>query len=157
MINTNPPNFPTSSLYSPVWPSFPTFQYTLIIPKYIGDIPVPSPLGGYVLFSITLPNFMGIPGWIYSIFTQGLLWGLGWIGAVAEYIGKSFDYYTLSPFIWALNFLQGIFNRLLLGFENLSSFAGPFGIDVAVFFMGLLMVGIILLSYLVIKGTLSLL
>ena len=157
MIKTNAPNFPSSSLYSPAWPSFPTFPFTVTIPKYIGIIPVPAPLGGYVLFSIALPNFLGIPGWIASIFVQGLLWGLGWIGAISEYIGKMLDYYSLSPFQTALHYLLNIFDGVLGEFESVSSVAGPFSIDVAALLMGLLLVGIILLSYLVIKGILSLL
>jgi len=86
----------------------------------------------------------------------GFLWALGWVGAVAIYVGEAFDYYVSGPITGAIDFLFGEFNGILSLFEHISSFAGPFSIDVASFLMGILILFIIMGSYYVFKGVTSL-
>lgn len=156
MSNTGSPSFPTSSLYSGSFPSFPTFNFSVTIPTSITidgiPIPVPPPLAGYALFSVKLPDIFQIPQWALSVITYGILWIFGWLGAIAEYIAKAFDYYTITPFTRAINYLLGIFDNVLNIFENISRFAGPLQIDVASALMGILLLVIIVGSYLIIKG-----
>ena len=156
MSNTGAPSIPTSSLYSGSFPSFPTFTFSVTIPKSITidyiPIPVPAPLAGYTLFSIQLPDILQIPQWAASVITYGILWIFGWIAAIAEYLGQAFDYYTITPFTQAINYLLGMFDNVLGIFEEISRFAGPFSIDVASALMGILILGIIVGSYIVIKG-----
>ena len=67
-------------------------------------------------------------------------------------MGQAFDYYTITPFTQAINYLLGMFDNVLGIFEEISRFAGPFSIDVASALMGILILGIIVGSYIVIKG-----
>lgn len=134
MSNTGAPSFPTSSLYTGSFPSFPSYKVG------IGSL------------SFYVPNITAIPQWIGSLVTYAFLWAFGWIAAVLEYFGEAFDYYTITPFTQAINYLLSIFDNVLNIFEQISRFAGPFQIDVAAALMGILLLGIIVGSYIVIKG-----
>ena len=142
MIDTNAPVFPKSSLYTGSFPSFPTYVVNIKI-------------AGYSIGSFSVPNIAQIPAWIGSLVIYGLLWSLGWVAAVFLYIFEAFDYYTISYLVEGINFVLDEFNNILSVFENVSRFAGPFGIDVAALFMGILLLGIIFIAYLVIKGLLA--
>jgi len=78
------------------------------------------------------------------------------VGAIALYLGEAFDYYLTGPITSAMDFLFSSFNSILVEFEKVSSFAGPFSIDVASFLMGILLLFLILGTYAVIKGISSL-
>ena len=134
MSNTGPPSFPTSSLYTSSFPSFPSYKVG------IGSV------------SFYVPNITEIPQWIGSLVVYSFLWAFGWLAAVFEYMGEAFDYYTITPFTRAINYLLGIFDSVLNTFEDISRFAGPFQIDVASALMGILLLVIIVGSYLIIKG-----
>ena len=125
---------PTSSLYSGSFPSFPSYKVG------IGSV------------SFYVPNISEIPQWIGSLVVYAFLWAFGWVAAVVKYLGEAFDYYTITPFTQAINYLLGIFDNVLGIFEEISRFAGPFSIDVASALMGILILGIIVGSYIVIKG-----
>ena len=134
MSNTGAPPFPSSSLYTGSFPSFPSYKVG------IGSV------------SFYVPNITQIPQWIGSLVVYAFLWAFGWLAAVFEYVAEAFDYYTITPFTQAINYLLGIFDNVLNIFENISRFAGPLQIDVASALMGILLLVIIVGSYLVIKG-----
>ncbi len=134
MSNTGAPSFPKSSLYPGSFPSFPSYKVG------IGSV------------SFYVPNIAAIPQWIGSLVVYAFLWAFGWVGAVIQYLGEAFDYYTITPFTAAINDLLNVFDFVLNDFEQASQFAGPFQPDVAALFMGILLLVLIVGSYLLIKA-----
>jgi hypothetical protein len=90
--------------------------------------------------------------WVMSMAFYAFAWSLGWIGAIFLYVAEVIDYYVMIPIAYAIDGFFSGFNSILSTFENVSRFAGPFGIDVASFLMGILLLFLILGAYLIIKG-----
>jgi len=136
------PSFPTGSLYAGTIPAFPTTTYNWGFWFF----------GTYEGFSISIPNITQIPEWIASLLSYAVLWAVGWIGAIALYLGEAIDYYTTGPITSAVDFLFTEFNSTLFYFEWVSRFAGPFSIDVAALLMGILLLIIVVGTFYMIKG-----
>ena len=97
----------------PPIPPFPTYTYSVSLPGW---------LGGAQLFSVVLPNILGIPLWLLQITMWTISLPFLVIGAIIEKItgiGAS----TLNSLLsWALGLMGSFLNTLETAFKPLGIF-----------------------------------
>ena len=151
---------------------FPTFDFSVTLPKNINvdgvPVPVPFPLGGYTLFSVTLPDIANIPSWVAGVITSFasaltsyiLAW-LIWLpeemvfllGNVAQNAGSYID----STIIKSTQGMIYIFQLSMKGFFNMTVGLGPLQPFVIVIFFTMFVVVIIMAVTFAIKKVVELL
>ena len=131
----NFPPFPSQSLYGS-FPNFPIDYFVVQIPNSIGLLPVPPPLGGYIIGKIPYPVLTGIPGWVAEIFD----YALGWVAAFLLWLVQVFVIVISDPIDYLVNLGSNAINWTIQEIESISSHAGIFAPVVAALLMGMLLV-----------------
>ncbi len=108
---------------------------------------MPFPLGGYTLFSVTLPNIVAIPLWVVQVFA----WAIGWPLAYIQWMIEAAAVYLSMPVVWIVNILGSIWTWLLDAITSISSQTGPFEPVVAAFLFGIVLMILILGVYGIVK------
>jgi len=132
------PSFPKGSLYTGHFPSFPTTTYSWGFNFF----------GTWEGFSIQIPNFLDIPKWIASLAGYAILYALGWIGAVFEFVIQYAEAEATTISEEVLNEGTKIFNGTVSLIEQITGHSGIFAPILATIFMGILIIGIMLAVFL---------
>jgi len=135
----NFPSFPTGSLYTGSFPSFPTISWGWGFTIF----------GVHEGFSITLPDFLKIPEWIVSLVTYGVLWAIGWVGAVFEFALSYAEAEAQTISTSFLNWVTNLFTELINAMEGLVYKTGIFAPLISIVLMSALIIGAIVALVLV--------
>ena len=137
-MNTLPyPTQPEGSLYGS-FPAFPTesigYHYNIL---------------GYNLgFSVSIPDVVEIPLWIFEI----VEYALGYAGAYFEYILQYITAWIGNTIIYVFASLLGIFDSILGTIEQITAKAGIWAIPFDMIIIGLMLVALVMLGFAIIKG-----
>jgi len=138
----NLPSFPTGSLYTGSFPSFPTTTWGWGFTIF----------GVHEGFSITIPDFLDIPEWIVSLVTYGVLWAIGWVGAVFEFVVNYAEAEAQTISSSFLSWVTNLFTELINSMEGLVNSTGIFAPMVSIILMGGLIIGAIVALIIVVNA-----
>jgi len=136
------PSFPTHSLYLGTFPAFPTTTYSWGFNFF----------GYWEGFSISIPNILAIPQWIAGVVTYGVLWAVGWVGAIYEYAVKYAAIGIENLTAEGISFAFGTYDKILSTIEGITGNTGILSPILTLLVISLLTIGALYIAIMAING-----